>query len=141
MGFVSAGKVSLPAVAGILITVSSFGASAEDYCSLKTLKGTYTYSNQGFREGQPYASSGIMSFDGAGKVRNTYTTSVDRKQLSMKGTYTVEGNCTGTLKFETGTIHHLYLNPTGDSFNYMRASKEAVIASEAKRVSHDLIVK
>lgn len=141
MRFISARKVTLLAVVGILIAGSSFSASADAYCSLKTLKGSYTYSNQGFREGQPYASSGIMSFDGAGAVWNVYTSSVERKQLSTKGTYTVDGNCTGSIAFDTGSVNHLYLNPTGDNFNFMRASKEAVIGSEARRVSRELIVK
>jgi hypothetical protein len=62
------------AALSILAAGAGFKASAapiqqpEAYCSLKTLKGSYAYSIQGYRGGQPYASSGLFSFDGAGQV-------------------------------------------------------------------------
>lgn len=111
------------------------------YCSLKTLKGTYAYSIQGYRGGHAYASSGLMSFDGAGHVALIYTSSIERRQLPTTGTYTVEGNCSGSMTLATTTVNAFYLSPTGDSLNFVRVSADDVIGTEARRVSRELIVK
>jgi hypothetical protein len=112
------------------------------YCSLNTLKGSYTYSIQGYRGGRPYASSGIFSFDGAGKVAIIYTSSIERTQLFTTGTYTVDGNCSGSMSLAAATtVNNFYLSPSGDSFNFVRVSEDDVIGTEARRVSRKLIVK
>jgi hypothetical protein len=92
----------LTAALSILVVGVSFKSSAapstgppEAYCSLKTLKGSYTYSIQGYREGKPYASSGLMSFDGAGIVALIYTSSIERTQLSITGTQLLRFDDTG----------------------------------------------
>lgn len=115
---------------------------AEAYCSLKTLKGSYAYSIQGYRGGKPYASSGLFSFDGAGQVAILYTSSIERTQLFTTGTYTVDGNCSGSMTLAAATVvNNFYLSPTGDSFNFVRVSQDDVIGTEARRVSRKLIVK
>lgn len=133
----------------ILVAGASFKSSAaptqqpaEAHCSLKTLKGSYTYSIQGYRGGQPYASSGLFSFDGAGQVAIIYTSSIERIQLSTTGTYTVGGNCSGSMTLAGATVvNNFYLSPTGDSFNFVRVSADDVIGTVAKRVTRELIVK
>lgn len=136
------------AVLGLLVTGASFLSVAEPiaqptkaYCSLKTLKGSYVYSIQGYRGGQPYASSGLFSFDGAGRAAIIYTSSIERTQLFVTGTYTVDGNCSGSMILATTTVNNFYLSPSGDSFNFVRVSADDVIGTEARRVSRDLIVK
>lgn len=120
----------------------SFAAPPEAYCSLKTLNGSYTYSIQGYRGGKAYASSGLFSFDGAGQIAIIYTSSIERTQLFTTGTYTVNGNCSGSMTLAAGTtVNNFYLSPTGDSFNFVRVSKDDVIGTQAKRVSQALIVK
>lgn len=110
------------------------------YCSLKTLKGSYTYSIQGYRGGRPYASSGLFSFDGAGRVAIIYTSSIERRQLAVTGTYTVDGSCSGSMTLATTTVNNFYLSPGGESFNFVRVSDDDVIGTEARRVSRSLIV-
>jgi hypothetical protein len=142
-------KVALfTAALSILAAAAGFKASAapiqqpEAYCSLKTLKGSYTYSIQGYRNGQPYASSGLFSFDGAGRVAIIYTSSIERTQLFTTGTYTVDGNCSGSMTLAAATVvNNFYLSPSGDSFNFVRVSSDDVIGTEARRVSRGLIVK
>ena len=137
------------AVFGILLAAASFNTSAEPieqhekaYCSLKTLTGTYPYSIQGYRGGRPYASSGMFSFNGAGQVAIIYTSSIERTQLFVTGTYTVDGNCSGTMTLADKTVvNNFYLSPTGDSFNFVRVSSDDVIGTEARRVSRELMVK
>lgn len=137
---------ALFALFGYLVVAVSFESPAapleknrQTYCSLKTLDGSYLYLTHGYLEGKPYASSGIMSFDGAGKVALIYTRSVDRSQRSSTGTYTVAGNCSGSMKLATGTVNDFYLSPTGDSFNWVRSTD--AVGGEAKRVSRELIAR
>lgn len=137
------------AVIGILLAGASLNISAEPfeqhekaYCSLKTLKGSYIYSIQGYRGGRPYASSGTFSFNGAGEAAVLYTSSIERTQLFVTGTYTVDGNCSGTMILADKTVvNNFYLSPTGESFNFVRVSSDDVIGTEARRVSRELIVK
>lgn len=130
---------------GILATgasAKSFAAPPGAYCSLKTLSGSYIYSIQGYRGGKAYASSGLFSFDGAGQIAIIYTSSIERTQLFTTGTYTVNGNCSGSMTLAAGTtVNNFYLSPTGDSFHFVRVSQDDVIGTEAKRVSRALIAK
>lgn len=130
-------------VAGVSATASAAPAEKGPaaYCSLKTLQGSYTYSIQGYRGGQPYASSGLFSFNGAGQVAIIYTSSIERKQLAVTGTYTVAGDCSGAMTLATTTVNHFYLSPSGDSFTFVRVSSDDVIGTEARRVSRALIVR
>jgi len=136
------------AALSMLVAGTSFQSSAapiqppaEAYCSLKTLKGSYIYSIQGYRGGQAYASSGLFSFDGAGQVAIIYTSSIERTQLSTTGTYTVDGNCSGSMTLAAATVvNNFYLSPSGDSFNFVRVSADDVIGTEAKRVNRGLIL-
>jgi hypothetical protein len=130
-----------------LLATASFNTSAaapqdKAYCSLKTLKGSYVYSIQGYRGGEPYASSGMFTFNGAGDAGVLYTSSIERTQLFVTGTYTVNGDCSGTMILADKTVvNNFYLSPSGDSFNFMRVSSNDVIGTEARRVSRELLVK
>lgn len=137
-----------PAAVSVLLTGLSITSSAalaqteKSYCSLKTLKGSYTYSIQGYRNGEAYASSGLFTFNGAGEVGVLYTSSIERTQLSVTGTYTVNGNCSGTMVLASQTVvNNFYLSPSGDHFNFVRVSSNDVIGTEARRVSRELLVK
>ncbi len=141
-------KTALSAAAfSILVAGTSFDSFAapteppSGYCSLKTLTGSYTYSIQGYRGGQAYASSGLFAFDGAGQVTILYTSSIERKQLVTTGTYTVDGNCSGSMTLAAATVvNNFYLSPSGDHFNFVRVSDDDVIGTEANRVSHKLLL-
>lgn len=136
----SAAFIALLAAASI--NTSAAAPQEKVYCSLKTLKGSYTYSIQGYRGGQPYASSGLFTFNGAGDVGVLYTSSIERTQLFVTGTYTVNGDCSGTMTLADKTVvNNFYLSPSGDSFNFMRVSSNDVIGTEARRVSRELLVK
>ncbi len=136
-------------VFSIMVVGASFKSSAETTvkvappttCSLKTLTGTYVYSFQGDRGGQPFASSGLLSFNGAGQLTGILTDSDTRQQASTTGTYIVNSDCSGTLTLVTGTKSNIYLSPLGDVFRFVRIAGDDVIASDAQRVSLQLIVK
>ena len=95
-------------------------------CSNASLNGTYGYSSQGLTEVTPdintigfvpFAQSGIISYDGVGKiVSGTYTYSTTAANGgSFKGTFTgsykVRPNCTGKVEVDLtdGTIFHFDL--------------------------------
>ena len=104
-------------------------------CSASTLDGSYVYSTQGTLDGEPYASAGIMSFDGEGTIAILATRSVEREQVTQSGTYTVESNCSGSMEVEDGTINSLYLDPAGKSFKFVRVTGEGAVGGEAERVT------
>lgn len=123
---------------------TSFAAKVDDRatkCSIATLEGSYIYWAQGYLDKEPYASAGIMSFDGKGRVVLQYTRSLERKELTTKGTYNVTENCSGSMQLGTGTINQFYLAPSGDSFKWVRMTGEGAVGGEADRATRGLIVK
>lgn len=140
-------KTAVLIAASVLVLAVSSSSSAqiqqgpEAVCSLETLRGSYAYSIQGYRDGRPYASGGFMAFDGAGRAAVVWTSSVERKQLSTSGTYTVDSNCTGQMTLDVTTVNNFYLSPDGDRFSFVRISGDGIIATEARRVTRELLVK
>lgn len=110
-------------------------------CSIATLEGSYIYWTQGYLDKRPYASAGILSFDGKGRVALEFTRSDQRKQSTTKGTYTVMENCSGSMHLETGTINQFYLAPNGSSFKWVRMTGEGAVGGQADRVTRGFIVK
>lgn len=141
MLYTTAAITALAMGASFVASAAATDQPSKSYCSLKTLKGSYTYSIQGYRNGQAYASSGMFSFDGAGQTTVLYTSSIERTQLTVTGTYTVNGDCSGTMTLAATTVNNFYLSPSGDSFNFMRVSSNDVIGTEARRVSREMLVK
>jgi hypothetical protein len=78
---------------------------AQPECSKATLRGTYIYSYDGFTVGQggeqqPFAFSGIESYDGAGTMTGIFsgsTNGVIDEDVFHTGTYTVNADCTSEL--------------------------------------------
>lgn len=115
-------------------------SSGEKTCSPETLKGTYTYHIQGYRDGKPYASGGFLSFDGKGQVLNLYTNSVIRDQDLATGTYTVDGRCTGSMTLNETTVNQFYVSPNGEDFVFVRITGDGIVGTQARRVTRELLV-
>ena len=114
---------------------------AGEPCGLKTIKGSYIFYIQGYRENQPYASSGMLSFNGKGHVVFATTRSTQPVSIPGKGTYTLGADCQGTMSLSSGNQYNLYTGPSGTKFTIVRTSGNDVIATEANRVTRDLILK
>ena len=101
-------------------------------CSNSTLKGTYAYSSQGFTEVTsdispvgfvPSAQTGLIVFDGKGHVTfGTFTVATTTagggiQRGTFTGTYSVNGDCTGTSLTDLGdgTVFHFDLVIQGPS--------------------------
>lgn len=95
---------------------------AQSGCSVATLTGTYSFTDQGFvTPGHsttgatvfPFTALGVEAFDGAGNVSVNYTLVENGKVftgLTGSGTYTVNSDCTGSVSFTTGDAAGLTFN-------------------------------
>lgn len=106
------------AVSATLVLVATSGkhsltaVRAQSGCSEPTLTGNYGVGWQGFdiliagTHSVPWAGVGVLSFDGAGNVSFSATSSINGKILagggSSAGTYTVNSDCTGSVVFTSG---------------------------------------
>jgi hypothetical protein len=81
-------------------------APADEKCSLKTLKGQYVFTVQGFIEAlEPVVQRmhyGFFAFDGSGKVTGKQSSSRGGKiaREKLEGTYTLDTDCSGTMSFQ-----------------------------------------
>ena len=128
---------------GLICATSSLSEAslASEPCGLKTIKGSYIFYIQGYRENQPYASSGMLSFNGKGQVAFATTRSTQPVSIPGNGTYTLGADCQGTMSLSSGNQYNLYTGPSGTKFTIVRTSGNDVIATEANRVTRDLILK
>ncbi|MDD2770171.1 MAG: hypothetical protein PHT19_15705 [Methylococcus sp.] len=134
-------KSTLSACVFVLVLGGAFEASAKDYCSVKSLKGTYAYSSQGYYGGEPYAESGMESYNGAGNVINMYTDSLQKANMGDTATYVVGADCSGTVTYSAGSVYNIYVSPNGDSMTYILTSGDGAIAGTSHRISNKLILK
>jgi len=118
-------------------------------CSAATLKGDYIFAQDGFliagkdaKERVPFAVAGRDVFDGAGKVRGTITISENGviKRTTYKATYTLSGECTGSLTATdaTGKTTHydIFVQAGGDSLVWVETDPGTVSAGwEHRRMS------
>jgi len=97
----------------LLGLLSISGAHAQSGCTDLTLTGSYGFSDSGFAtpgptvKGNevPFATVGVLTFDGAGNVSVSYTTVLNgaiSTNLTGSGTYTLDSGCAGSMSFTTG---------------------------------------
>ena len=133
--------------AAVLTTVGAGYAKDEDTsrakCSEATLHGTYPFAFDGVEikgnnDQLPFAIAGYAVFDGNGKeksvVSSNFNGEVSRKE-PISGTYTVKGDCTGTLTFADGSQIDLFIAPDGSMFTFVHTNPELVSAGFEQRGS------
>jgi hypothetical protein len=127
--------------AGALTTVGAGYAKDEDTarakCSEATLHGTYPFAFDGVEitgnnDQIPFAIAGYAVFDGHGKeksiVSSNFNGEVSRKEL-ISGTYTVKGDCTGTLTFADSSQIDLFIAPDGSMFTFVQTKPSELVGS------------
>jgi hypothetical protein len=138
--------------AGALTNVGAGYAKDEDTarakCSVATLDGTYPFAFDGVEikgnnDQLPFAIAGYAVFDGNGKekgvVSSNFNGEVSRKE-PVSGTYTVKGDCTGTLSFADSSQIDLFIAPDGSMFTFVQTKPSELVGSgfqlrgSAKRV-------
>ena len=145
--------------AGLLLGLGYLGlqlghpqsAMAQPECSEATLRGTYIYAYDGFivcegGEQQPFAYSGIESYDGAGTMTGIFsgsTNGVIDEDVLYTGTYTVNADCTSeltTVDPVTGEAHYdQFVDPSGDEFTFVQTDQGVVSSGSQRRVSVEII--
>jgi hypothetical protein len=137
--------------AAALITVGAGYAKDEDAsrakCSEATLEGTYLFAYDGVEikgdEQRPFAYAGYDVYDGNGKVKTVSSANVNGKitrKEPLSGTYSVKGDCTGTLTFEDGTRYDQFIAPDGSQLTFVQIKPSELVTSgfelrgSAKRV-------
>jgi hypothetical protein len=127
--------------AAALTTVGAGYAKDEDAsrakCSEATLHGTYPFAFDGVEikgnnDQVPFAIAGYGVFDGHGKEKSVVSTNfngqVSRKE-PISGTYTVKGDCTGTLTFADGSQIDLFIAPDGSMFTFVQTKPSELVGS------------
>jgi hypothetical protein len=120
---------------------SRVSGSLKPKCSLKTLTGTYVYSQMGYRNGTHYLESGQETYDGKGNITTTYA-DPKGQLVTTSGTYTLDQNCVGESSYtDTGDSYALYPSPKGDEFRFVSktSSSNNLTAGSENRVSTALI--
>jgi hypothetical protein len=127
--------------AALLTTVGAGYAKDEENarakCSEATLHGTYPFAFDGVEikgnnDQAPFAIAGYAVFDGNGKeksvVSSNFNGEVSRKE-PITGTYTVKGDCTGTLTFADGSQIDLFIAPDGSMFTFVQTKPSELVGS------------
>ena len=139
-------------VVGVLAVGRGFADDENDAgakCSKATLHGTYPFAFDGVEikgnnDQAPFAIAGYGVFDGNGKEKSVvsynFNGEVSRKE-PISGTYTVKGDCTGTLTFADGSQIDMFIAPDGSMFTFVQTKPSELVGSgfqprgTAKRVA------
>jgi hypothetical protein len=96
---------------GISVALGTAPVALADGCSKATLQGTYAYTNTGVLTAPPalagpFAGVGVQIFDGDGTTTGAAWVSQNGNilQVTLKGTYTVNADCTGTLSLQIAPV-------------------------------------
>jgi hypothetical protein len=111
-------------------------------CSEATLKGTYLFAQNGVEikgnEQRPFAIAGYDVFDGNGEVKGLASANFNGQTFRnepLPGTYSVKGDCTGTITFTNGTRYDTFIAPDGSKFAFVRTNPEFVTSGFEQRGS------
>ena len=113
-------------------------------CTVRTLRGSYVFSATGFNivggVQQPKAIVEVMAFHGDGTLDVTAATvslnGVIIRSLPSSGTYTVEGDCTGTITLN-GPTFDIFLSKHGDDLSMIQTNPNTVFQGLATRRSNE----
>jgi uncharacterized protein YdeI (BOF family) len=110
----------------LAVGVASTAQAADKGCSNATLTGTFAYTNTGFftaaaappLQAGPFAGVGVETFDGNGGTTATTWVSINGNifQATIKGTYSVNSDCTGTLTLVPSIVSPPVTLPPGQVF-------------------------
>jgi hypothetical protein len=117
-------------------------AAQGDDCSVATLQGDYLWTGRADRAPDaqetnfPRVFLGVMTFDGAGNLSATSTSSsggVISRGVSP-GSYTLESDCTGTMTFEaSGTQWDMVITTDGNEGQLIRTDDGTIATRSFKK--------
>jgi hypothetical protein len=118
----------------IALSVSGI-ASAENDCTLKTLRGTYVFTANGFTivagVPQPKAIVEAIDFNGDGTLSVPFSTrsvngAVIRVPPGGTGKYTLGTGCAGTVTFDGGPSFDAFSSPSGQKVWMIQSNSDTV---------------
>lgn len=136
-----------------LAQVSSFDFARTKYCSLGAIKGTYSFTANGYLYPHPpppdfsapgvnFTNIGVLTNDGAGNssyransisgAQGAATTSLG---APIAGTYTVNSNCTGRLIFPNNETYFFVITEYGHELLLISTVPGTTITATARRQS------
>ena len=86
-------------------------------CSLKTLSGTYLYSQTGTWNGRPYSESGREKYDGNGGIEVVRRGS-DGPRQAERGRYVISSDCIATMTYPNGFEMNSFVARDGSRFTF-----------------------
>ena len=86
-------------------------------CSLKTLSGTYLYSQTGTWNGRPYSESGRERYDGKGGIEVVRRGS-DGTRGAEQGRYVIGSDCIATMTYPNGFEMTSFVARDGSRFTF-----------------------
>ncbi len=128
----------------LVFTEPAHVVKAQSGCTNATLIGGYGFTLGGFlqvKPGQPVANnsafgeSGLRTFDGNGNFSDFDTISVAGTvfRQTPTGTYTVNDNCTGTMKLSTGVTEDFTIVDGGKEIEFIVTNPGRVIFGSLKK--------
>jgi hypothetical protein len=123
------------------------GAAARATCDVGTLHGTYMGANDGTVTGGadkgPFAAAEFQWFDGNGNTGGVFSANYSRnitRKVKFSGTYTVDTDCTGTVRLTDGTRYDLFIAPDGSMFAWVQTKPpEYVVSGVERRVTRQRV--
>ena len=138
-------KTMTTAVATLALVIAPAARAADKGCTNATLMGTFAYTVSGFltappAQAGPFASVGTQTFDGNGGTTATAWVSQNGNilQVTIKGTYTVNPDCTGTFTVQispAGITGHVFfvIDNNETEFQAIQTDPGVVVSGIARR--------
>jgi hypothetical protein len=137
--------------AGLVLALGLSGSASADeatQCSLRTLRGRYVFSASGFTVDlvsgvvRPKAIVEAIDFNGDGTLASPGATRsvngvITRSLPSVGGSYTVTGDCAGTITFD-GPTFDVFVSPRGNQLWLIQTNPGNVFAGSATRTSREV---
>jgi hypothetical protein len=119
----------------VLPVFMSNEVAAETSCGIETLTGTYIISASGTEGGNFSAYSGMIAYDGKGKVRvRIRYGGPSQETKEVYGKQALVGPCEIEAVSQSGRSAHYFIDPSGDRFRYVMTSGGSV-AGDGQRIS------
>jgi len=130
---------TLAAVTALALGIAPTANASDKGCTNASLQGTFAYTSTGSIASPPeiagpIAEVGTQVFDGKGGTTATATISSNGSmtQLAITGTYTLNGDCTGTMALQVSpfniTVHVLFvMDTTLNGFQAMETDDGLII--------------
>jgi hypothetical protein len=123
------------------------GAAARATCDEDTLHGTYIGANDGVVTGGadkgPFAAAEFQWFDGNGNTEGVFSANYSRnitRKAKFSGTYTVNADCTGTVRLTDDTRYDLFIAPDGSMFAWVQTyPPRSVVSGVEQRVTRQRV--